>query len=68
MNFVKKKTYSNRAPRLSTVPYDEDGVAGAGARAARSQRRLERQRDKLRRNDVVETLRGEFGEQPETVK
>ena len=58
-----------RAPRLSSVPYDEDGLAvpGAGG-AARNERRLEKRLDKLRRGEVMETLREEFGEQPETVK
>lgn len=58
-----------RAPRLSSVPYDEDGnaVSGGGA-AARNGRRLEKRLDKLRRGEVMETLREEFGEQPETVK
>lgn len=58
-----------RVPRLSSVPYDEDGVAvpgGGGAR--RNERRLEKRLDKLRRGEVMETLREEFGEQPETVK
>ncbi|CAM9673379.1 unnamed protein product, partial [Laminaria digitata] len=58
-----------RAPRLSSVPYDERGVAGPGeGGSARSERRLEKRRDKLRRGEVMETLREEFGEQPETVK
>lgn len=53
-----------RAPRLASVPYDEDGGAGA----ARGERRLEKRRDKLRRGEVMETLREEFGDQPETVR
>ncbi|CAN0519603.1 unnamed protein product, partial [Scytosiphon promiscuus] len=54
---------------LSSVPYDEDGnaVSGGGA-AARNGRRLEKRLDKLRRGEVMETLREELGEQPETVK
>lgn len=36
--------------------------------AARGEKRLERRRDKLRRGEVMETLREEFGEQPETVR
>ncbi|CAM9928602.1 unnamed protein product, partial [Hapterophycus canaliculatus] len=47
------------------MPYDEDGVSGG---AARGEKRLERRRDKLRRGEVMETLREEFGEQPETVR
>lgn len=47
------------------MPYDEDGMSGG---AARGEKRLERRRDKLRRGEVMETLREEFGEQPETVR
>eukprot|EP00903_Cladosiphon_okamuranus_P019131 g17600.t1 len=54
-----------RAPRLASMPYDEDGLTGG---AARGEKRLERRRDKLRRGEVLETLREEFGEQPETVR
>ena len=50
------------------MPYDEDSVSGTGAGSARSKSRLERRRDKLRRDDVVETIREEFGEQPETIR
>lgn len=53
-----------RAPRLASVPYDEDGGAGA----AKGERRLEKRRNKLRRGEVMETLREEFGDQPETVR
>lgn len=62
-NFI----FNPRAPRLSSVPYDEDGVAG-GAAAARGERRLEKRREKLRRGEVMETLREEFGDQPEAVR
>lgn len=55
---------ARRAPRLASVPYEEDGGAGA----ARGERRLEKRRDKLRRGEVMETLREEFGDQPETVR
>ncbi|CAB1096547.1 unnamed protein product [Ectocarpus sp. CCAP 1310/34] len=54
-----------RAPRLASMPYDEDGLSTG---AARGEKRLERRRDKLRRGEVMETLREEFGEQPETVR
>lgn len=47
------------------MPYDEDGLSTG---AARGEKRLERRRDKLRRGEVMETLREEFGEQPETVR
>ncbi|CAM9657838.1 unnamed protein product, partial [Ectocarpus sp. 8 AP-2014] len=54
-----------RSPRLASMPYDEDGLSTG---AARGEKRLERRRDKLRRGEVMETLREEFGEQPETVR
>ncbi|CBJ28433.1 Ngdn protein [Ectocarpus siliculosus] len=54
-----------RAPRLASMPYDEDGLSTG---AVRGEKRLERRRDKLRRGEVMETLREEFGEQPETVR
>lgn len=45
------------------MPYEEGGEGGA-----REKRRLEKRRDKLRRGEVMETLREEFGDQPETVR
>lgn len=62
----RRRVFSfGRAPRLASMPYDEDGLTGG---AARGEKRLERRRDKLRRGEVMETLREEFGEQPETVR
>ena len=54
---------NQRAPRLASAPYEEDEPG-----AAREKRRLDKRRNKLRRGEVMEALRDEFGEQPETVR
>ncbi|CAN0234922.1 unnamed protein product [Ascophyllum nodosum] len=51
-----------RAPRLASAPYEEDEPG-----AAREKRRLDKRRNKLRRGEVMEALRDEFGEQPEEI-
>lgn len=52
---------------MSSVPYDEDGVAG-GAAAAREEKRLAKRRERLSRGEVMDTVREEFGDQPEAVR
>ena len=56
----KSKVY--RAPRLAAVPYEEDDKS-----KAREEREERRQTDRMRRSEVVDAIRDEFGDRPEMV-
>ncbi|CAN0173129.1 unnamed protein product [Discosporangium mesarthrocarpum] len=54
-------------PRIASTPYhlEDENSRGGGSKG---ERRKERMRDRLRRGEVLETLREEYGDHPEAIR
>ncbi|CAM9117348.1 unnamed protein product [Phaeothamnion confervicola] len=56
-----------RPPKLASVSFEGEN-AGTGGSARREERRQERRRERMRQSDIMQALRAEFGDRPETVR